>query len=107
MRKTTLVSAVLISMAFSAPAIAEDLVFNLSNQSSLNLQELYVSATDTENWGEDILGRDVLAIGEAGDVTISDGSEVCSYDMRFVMDDGTTIEGSSNLCENTQFTINN
>ena len=106
MRIKTLVSAVFISTALSAPAFAEDLVFNLSNESSLNLQELYVSASDAEAWGEDILGRDVLASGEAGDVTISDGRDVCSYDMRFVMDNGSTIEGSADLCENSAFTIN-
>lgn len=106
MRIKTLVSAVFISTALSAPAFAEDLVFNLSNESSLNLQELYVSASDADAWGEDILGRDVLASGEAGDVTISDGRDVCSYDMRFVMDNGSTIEGSADLCENSAFTIN-
>ena len=106
MRIKTLVSAVFISTALSAPAFAEDLVFNLSNESSLNLQELYVSASDADAWGEDILGRDVLASGEAGDVTISEGRDVCSYDMRFVMDNGSTIEGSADLCENSAFTIN-
>ena len=106
MRMKTLVSAMIVSFAVSAPAFAEDLVFNLSNASSLNLQELYVSASDADAWGEDILGRDVLASGEAGDVTISDGRDVCSYDMRFVMDNGNTIEGAADLCENSQFTIN-
>ena len=105
MRMKTLVSAMFVSVAVSAPAFAEDLVFNLSNSSSLNLQELYVSASDTEAWGEDILGRDVLASGEAGDVTIADGRDVCGYDMRFVMDNGSTIEGSADLCENSVFTI--
>ena len=105
MRIKTLVSVVFISAAVAAPAFAEDLVFNLTNTSSLNLQELYVSASDTDAWGEDILGRDVLASGEAGDVTIADGRDVCSYDMRFVMDNGNTIEGSADLCENSQFTI--
>ena len=81
-------------------------MFSLSNESSLNLQELYVSASEAEAWGEDILGRDVLASGESGDVTIADGGEVCSYDMRFVMDNGSTIEGSADLCENDVFTIN-
>lgn len=106
MRVTTLVSALFFSVAISAPAFAEDLVFSLSNESSLNLQELYVSASEAEAWGEDILGRDVLASGESGDVTIADGGEVCSYDMRFVMDNGSTIEGSADLCENDVFTIN-
>ncbi len=105
MRMTTLVSAMFISATIAAPAFAEDLVFSLSNESALNLQELYVSASDTQAWGEDILGRDVLASGESGDVTIADGRDVCGYDMRFVMDNGSTIEGSADLCETSAFTI--
>ena len=81
-------------------------VFSLTNDSSFNLQEFYVSASEAEAWGEDILGRDVLASGEEGDVTIADGRDVCSYDMRFVMDNGNTIEGSADLCETNAFTIN-
>ena len=105
MRMTTLVSALFISATIAAPALAEDLVFSLSNESALNLQELYVSASDTQAWGEDILGRDILASGESGDVTIADGRDVCGYDMRFVMDNGNTIEGSADLCETGAFTI--
>lgn len=106
MRMKTLALTMVVSAAISAPAFAEDLVFNLTNDSSFNLQEFYVSATDTDAWGEDILGRDVLASGEAGDVTIADGRDVCAYDMRFVMDNGNTIEGSADLCETNAFTIN-
>lgn len=106
MRAKILISVAFVTVIMTAPAFAEDLVFNLSNESSLNLQELYVTASDTEAWGEDILGRDVLAVGETGDVTISDGREICAYDMRFMMDNGSTIEGSADLCENSAFTIN-
>jgi hypothetical protein len=38
-------------------------------------------------------------------VTIADGMETCSYDMRFVMDNGNTIEGSADLCTTNEFTI--
>ena len=106
MRMSRFVSTVFISLAVAAPAFAEDLVFSLTNDSSFNLQEFYVSASEAEAWGEDILGRDVLASGEEGDVTIADGRDVCSYDMRFVMDNGNTIEGSADLCETNAFTIN-
>ncbi len=89
----------------AAPAFAEDLVFDLINASSANLQELYVSALDSDDWGDDILGLDVLASGEQGAVTIGDGLEVCAYDLQFVMDTGVTIEGTADLCETNQFTL--
>ena len=89
----------------AAPAFAEDLVFDLINASSANLQELYVSPAESDNWGDDILGTDVLAAGEQGAVTIGDGATVCSYDLQFVMDNGVTLEGTADLCEMKQFTL--
>lgn len=97
--------AALAFAASAAPALAEDLVFDLINDSSANLQELYVSAHEADNWGADILGRDVLEAGADGNVTISDGKATCDYDMRFVMDNGNTIDGTANLCETNSFTI--
>lgn len=92
-------------MLTAAPTFAEDLLFSLANNSSANLQELYVSAAEADDWGDDILGMDLLNAGEKGEVTIADGMETCSYDMRFVMDSGVTIEGSADLCETKAFTI--
>ena len=106
MQMKSFVASIVVGMAFAAPVLAEDLVFSLTNESSAALQELYVSASETDAWGDDILGRDVLASGENGDVTIADGMETCAYDLRFVMDNGNTIEGSANLCETNSFTIN-
>jgi len=89
----------------AAPAFAEDLVFDLINASSANLQELYVSAEDSAEWGDDVLGMEVLAAGEQGAVTIADGRDICAYDLQFVMDTGAIIEGTADLCEMNAFTL--
>jgi hypothetical protein len=60
----TLAAAAVICAAVAAPALAEDLTFTLINNSSVNLNELYVSAHEADTWGDDILGTDVLAAGE-------------------------------------------
>lgn len=100
-----LISTAVALILTTAPACAEDLLFNLANNSSANLQELYVSAAEADDWGDDILGLDLLNAGESGEVTIADGMETCTYDMRFVMDSGVTIEGTADLCETRSFTI--
>ena len=100
-----LISTAVALILTAAPALAEDLLFDLINDSSANLRELYVSASETDTWGDDILGMDLLNAGEAGTVTIADGMETCAYDMRFVMDSGVTIEDSADLCETNSFTI--
>lgn len=97
--------AALTLLTFSAPALAEDLMFELINDSSVNLQQLYVSPSDSDAWGDDILGTDILAAGETGTVTITDGLETCAYDLRFVTDEGNEISGSADLCEMASFTL--
>ncbi len=105
MRFKTLVVAAVLSAALVSPAVAQDLVFDLINSSSANLQEMYASPVGTDSWGEDILGTELLAAGEHGSVTIADGEETCAYDMRFVMDNGAILEGSTDLCEMASFTL--
>lgn len=97
--------ATLTALMLAAPASAEDLVFDLINNSSVTLHELYVSAHDADSWEEDILGTDTLASGETASVTIADGKDTCDYDLRFVAEDGSELERNVDLCEMTSFTL--
>ncbi|HYD98578.1 MAG TPA: hypothetical protein VEH84_04285 [Alphaproteobacteria bacterium] len=99
--------AAIALFALPAAAQAEDLVFRLNNSSDLVLTELYVSPSEQTSWGEDILGRDVLSPGEAGDVTIADGESTCVYDIRFVGEGGATLEEEEiDLCQLREYTLN-
>lgn len=92
--------------AAAAPALAEDLVFDLHNKSSVTLQELYVSPTHTNSWGSDILGVDVLNPGESARVTIADGESTCVYDINFIGNGGEELtEESIDLCELRSYTL--
>lgn len=98
------VLAATLSLA-ALPALAEDLVFTLENTSSYGLVELYVAPHSSDTWGEDILAGQTVASGESGDVTISDGDTTCDYDLRFVMDNGATVDGNQDLCLLETFTL--
>ena len=89
----------------TAPAFAEDLVFTLTNDSGFNLHEFYASPANTDEWGDDILGADLLETGMHGEVTIADGSDQCDYDLRMVFSDADTLEDTVNLCEMGSYTI--
>lgn len=102
-RSTPALAAALAVLAM--PALAQDLVFTLVNNSSLNLVELYVSPHSADEWGDNILTVPALDAGAQGNVTISDGAGTCDYDLRFVMDSGATAEGTQNLCELETFTL--
>ena len=101
----TIKPLVVLFAMITAPAWAEDLAFTLVNNASQPLSNLYVSLPEAGDWGDDILGVDVLAPGEMATVTIADGAEVCSYDQQFVMENEASIEGTADLCANDTFTL--
>lgn len=97
--------AAALATCVAAPALAEDLVFTLVNDSSHTITEMYVSPVDQDQWGENILTVAGVEPGVSGDVTIADGLDVCDYDMRFVTAEGGEVEQTQNLCELGTFTV--
>ena len=87
------------------PALAQDLQFELINESSITLANLFVSPVSVDEWGNDIMAGTVLAPGESGLITVPGGLSVCEYDMRFVADNGNEVTGSADLCAMTSFTL--
>ena len=105
MLSTRLAASALILAGFAAPALAQDLQYELVNDSGLTLMEFYTSPVDEGTWGDDILGADVIATGEAGQVTLADGSAQCGYDLRFVFEDGSESVQRANVCDAASYTI--
>lgn len=97
-------AAVILTLT-ATPALAEDLVFTLVNDSSYSIVEMNVSPVDEELWGENILTVDAVEPGMSGDITIADGLDVCDYDLRFVTEDGSEATKTQNLCEIGIFTV--
>ena len=101
--RTALVAAVAVLSA--TPALCQDLVFTLVNESSQTIVEMYVSPVDEEEWGENILMVEGVEPGVSGEVTIADGLDVCDYDLRFVTDEGGEVTQEQNLCDLATFTV--
>ena len=93
------------ALLLSGPAMAEDLVFTLVNDSSHTIVEMYVSPTGEELWGDNILTVDAVPPGAEGDVTIADGLDVCDYDLRFITAEGGDAAKTQNLCDMAVFTV--
>ena len=106
--KTKMMPLVAMFAALIAtPVLAGDLVFTVTNNSADALMELYASPSNEDNWGADIMAGQQVATGEGVDVTISGGSDQCSYDLRAVFANGETAESLANdLCGGAGFTIN-
>jgi hypothetical protein len=76
--------------------------FTLNNNTGHIVVTLNVSPSNEDQWGPDILGRDVLANGESAQITFPRGEEQCQWDIRATYDDGDTTDARGvNLCELT------
>jgi hypothetical protein len=95
-------AALAATMAF-APALGsaqgkQD--FTLINKTGFTLDEVYVSASNTDDWEEDVLGRDTLANGQRVEISFPRGEKACMHDLKVVYDDGEEAEWDGlNLCE--------
>src|SRR5687767_10265148 len=69
--KRMLMSCLFVLAAGAGSMSAGDLDFTLVNDTGLTINEFYVSPSNNDEWGEDVLGRDVLAHGERLDITFS------------------------------------
>jgi hypothetical protein len=93
------------ALTVAAPVLAQDVQYELINNSSLTLMEFYSSPVSAPAWGNDILGANVLAAGSSGSVTIADGGAECAYDIRMVFDNGAVLEDSVDICALSSYTI--
>jgi hypothetical protein len=99
-------AAALMLAALPGAALAEDLVFQLTNSSSWAVKSFYTSPADVDNWEEDVFGENYLPAGNYVSITIADGREQCVYDMKFVLeDDSEFIESGIDLCSLGEYTL--
>ena len=80
--------------------------FTLVNNTGHVVTTLNVSPSNSNEWGPDILGRDVLANGESAQITFPRGETQCNWDIKATYDDGdTTDQRGVNLCQITSVTL--
>lgn len=87
------VAVAALSVMMAVPAFAEnaDRRVKIINETSTPVYHFYGSNIGTNNWEEDILGRDVLMPGDSVVVNFDDGSGYCKFDFKVVFKDKTEI----------------
>ena len=76
------------------------------NQTVLTVRELYGSPATSPTWEEDVLGADVLPVGQSVRVDWDDDSCECVYDLKAVLSDGReVIARRFNVCTETSWRI--
>lgn len=100
-------AALTAGLALATPALAEDLYFEVINNSSLDVDYFYASPSNMQDWGPDLLGpNNKLYAYTQGTATIADGSDQCLYDFKYVMSDGEVYyEDKIDVCALGSYTI--
>lgn len=86
---STVTAVVALTGLAAAPANAqEDRNVQIINETQHAIVQFYASNVSRDTWEEDILGQDVLPIGQSVNINFDDGSGACLYDFKAVFDDG-------------------
>jgi hypothetical protein len=94
-----------VFLSLSAQAADQD--FELVNKTGYDIKHVYVSATSTNDWEEDVLGKDVLEDGDSWEIKFRRKERACKYDLKVVYadDDSSALWGNIDLCKVEKITI--
>ncbi|HYX43126.1 MAG TPA: hypothetical protein VE821_15580 [Pyrinomonadaceae bacterium] len=80
--------------------------FTLVNQTGVEIHRVYITPHSSNNWEEDILGRDTLPSGESVDIKFHRSEKAAQWDLRVEDKDGNSIEWENlNLLEISKVTL--
>ena len=84
----------------AASAQSTDPSFRLNNRSDHTIMEVYVTSSQVQHWGQDLLGANVLPPGQSFVVRLPNGQ--CVNDIRLVAEGGRAVERMRiNTCDLT------
>ena len=99
-------AATALTLAIATIASAGDADFTLVNGTGIDIAEIYISAANRNNWGNDRLGKSTLDNNKSRLFTFSDSAN-CNQDIKVVFDDdaGEVIWKNMDLCEINKLTL--
>ena len=88
MKKQLLLIVALVFAASTWTQAQTVLDFKLVNNTGEDFYAVYLTDTDTQDWGEDILPEDIVKDGDTIDITFEDvdGNSLCVWDLRLTHD---------------------
>jgi hypothetical protein len=82
--------------------------FTVRNETSTDIVRIYVSTSNTNDWEEDVLGKDILEAGSSTKINFNNSTQGCYHDLKAVFRDGDVLERRDlNLCELRSYTFTN
>jgi hypothetical protein len=107
--KSFFAAVVAAVLTFAVPAVAQDAKqdFSLANKTGYELKALYVAPSKSDDWGDDILGQDVLSDGQTVNIHFSPKVKTCTWDLKvtYTDDDSNAVWEKIDLCSVDKITI--
>ncbi|HEV2099950.1 MAG TPA: hypothetical protein VGR45_13630 [Stellaceae bacterium] len=92
--------------AIDPPAYGLERHVVVANDMRQAIIEIYVSSAGSGNWQQDVLGPDYLQPGGSALVSIDDRTGQCRFDVKTVLDDGTTlVRRSIDVCRTEGYAL--
>ena len=90
--------------ANTAASAAQD--FTLVNETGVEIDKVYVSPHDADDWEEDILGKDTLPTGQSVEIKFNRDETAAQWDLRIEDKQGNAIEWENlNLLKLSKVTL--
>jgi hypothetical protein len=83
------VAGIALLGASAAPAGDQD--FTLVNKTGVEIHALHVAPHSSDEWGEDILGKDTLADGDSLEITFGKHDRAHHWDLRIEDEKGNSV----------------
>ncbi len=82
------------------PVLAADRRVKIVNNTGYTIVEFYGSNVRSDNWEKDMLGYDVIPVGQVMMLNFDDNSGYCMFDFKAVFDDGVVLTKKHiNVCK--------
>ena len=93
MKKQGLLFGLLLTVLvlFSGTAFAGSQDFQLINRTGYDIYFVYVSPSNSNDWQEDVMGRDVLSNGDSVNITFPNNERASRWDIKAEFDDGSSL----------------
>jgi hypothetical protein len=80
----TLGVVAILGVLAASVAFAGDQDFTLNNKTGFEIHKLFISPHSSDEWGEDVLGRDTLDDGESVQIKFGSREKAAHWDLKIV-----------------------
>ncbi|MBF0295319.1 MAG: argininosuccinate lyase [Magnetococcales bacterium] len=108
MKRIAVIGALLANTLLAGTSLAgANQDFTLVNKTGYTLDKVFVSPSHSEDWEDDVLGRETMADGETVPIHFSRGTTTCTWDLKVVYtdDDSSAVWHDIDLCSVSKITI--